>query len=437
MKGGVVMNKLSGFLIYKGTQLEKQNMAWNMLGSFCYAFASMVLSFLVMRISGDEAGGVFAIGYSAFGQQMFTLAYFGLRPFQITDRGAGQDGYSFGEYRRHRQITTGMAVIVAALFSAWMGGSGAYGIEKALAVFLLALYKIIDGYADVYESEFQRQGSLYLTGKSNTFRTLLSVAAFLIMLAVTKNLVLACAAAVAAQVLGVALFDCSVIGALPRVDDSCREKSMSKLFLQAGLLFLSVFLDFYIFSAAKYAIDSQLNDAASGYFNLIFMPTSVIYLVANFVIRPFLIRMTMCWNQGDKKGLIRILRKIGGIIAGLTVLAVLGCLALGRFVLSVMEYLLGTGCDGRLTRYLVPFTVIVAGGGIYAMANLMYYCLVIMRRQRGIFLVYAITALGALMLAPALVSRFEIFGAALAYCVFMAMLLLGFGLQTAWMLRKG
>ena len=60
---------------------------------------------------------------------------------------------------------------------------------------------------------------------------------------------------------------------------------MQGIFSETWLLFLSVFLDFYVFSAAKYAIDSHLNDSASGYFNLIFMPTSVIYLVANFVIR--------------------------------------------------------------------------------------------------------------------------------------------------------
>ena len=63
------------------------------------------------------------------------------------------------------------------------------------------------------------------------------------------------------------------------------------------LLFVSVFLDFYIFSASKYAIDAHMNDAASGYFNVIFMPTSVINLAAGFVIRPFLTSLTDCWNN--------------------------------------------------------------------------------------------------------------------------------------------
>ena len=36
-------------------------------------------------------------------------------------------------------------------------------------------------------------------------------------------------------------------------------------------LFLSTFLDFYIFSSAKYAIDWFMNDGASGIFNILFI----------------------------------------------------------------------------------------------------------------------------------------------------------------------
>ena len=81
-----MLNKLSDFLMEPEENIEKKNMAWNIAGSFCYAFASILLSFLVMRIAGDMAGGIFAFGFSTFGQQMFTVAYFGIRPFQINRR---------------------------------------------------------------------------------------------------------------------------------------------------------------------------------------------------------------------------------------------------------------------------------------------------------------------------------------------------------------
>ena len=76
-----MLNKLADFLWEPEENIEKKNMIWNIAGSFCYAFASILLSFLVMRIVGDEAGGIFAFGFSTFGQQMFTVAYFGIRAF--------------------------------------------------------------------------------------------------------------------------------------------------------------------------------------------------------------------------------------------------------------------------------------------------------------------------------------------------------------------
>lgn len=422
--------------LYKGERLERQNMIWNMLGSFVYAAASMVLSFLVMRIAGADASGVFAVGFSTVGQQMFTVAYYGLRPFQATDAGKESGGYAFGEYLRHRKFTSVAALAMAAGFSAWMVFSGAYGGTKAMAVFWLAVYKIIDGYADVYESEFQRRGSLYLTGKANTFRTALSVTVFFLALLWKKDLLLACVSAMLAQVLGFFLFDFGVIRELYGVDWSVRRGKIWQLSVQGGLLFISVFLDFYIFSSAKYAIDSQLNDAASGYFNLLFMPTSVIYLVANFVIRPFLTKMTACWETGDRRAFLSLMRKIGGIIAGLTVLAVGGAWFIGPFVLSLMEMLLGTAFRGTLSLYRGSFTGIVFGGGIYAFANLCYYSLVVMRRQKRIFAVYLLTTGIALFAAPALVARFAIPGAAVVYGGLMGMELLGFGGCVAWELCR-
>ena len=427
------MKKLTKRLLYNGGNIERQNVVWNIAGSFVYAFASMILSFVVLRVAGEDQGGIFSFGFSTLGQQMFIVAYFGLRPFQITDI-TGE--YSFGDYLEHRNITCLTALASGAVFLTFMHGIGRYTAEKSMILILLVIYKVIDGYADVYESEFQRQGSLYLTGKSNFFRTILSMCTFLIVLTAFEHLLLACVAAVAAQALGVALFNLDVIHALPGVSWEQGEKQNRRLFHSAGFLFVSAFLDFYVFSAAKYAIDARMNDAASGYFNLIFMPTSVIYMVANFVIRPYLTRLSAMWGEHDYESFKRQLVRIGGIILGLTVLAVGAAALLGRFVLSVMEGLLGESYLGMLEPHYGPFILIVLGGGFYALANLMYYALVIMRRQRAIFTVYLGAAVAAALLSGILVSTFGIAGAAGCYLLLMIGLALGFGVFTAGAFRQ-
>lgn len=423
------MKKMADLLLYKGSQVQRKNVIWNVAGSFCYAFASMVLSFFVMRLAGEDQGGIFSFGYSTLGQQLFIVAYFGIRPFQITDN---KGEYSFQDYLRHRRLTCSLAAAGGAAFLLLMTLSGRYEPYKSLILFFLVLYKIIDGYADVYESEFQRQGCLYLTGKSNFFRTIFSAGTFLTVLAASKSLTAACAAGVGAQIVGVALFNLSVIRYLPQVDWKAGKEKTRKLFGSTGLLFVSVFLDFYVFSAAKYAIDARMDDAASGYFNLIFMPTSVIYLAANFVIRPFLTRMTDLWDQKRFSEFKRQLSVIGGIILGLTALAVAGTLLLGPFVLGIMELLLGSAYEGRLQIYALPFAVIVLGGGLYAGANLMYYALVIMRRQICIFAVYLAAAAAAFLLCGPAVSRWKIPGAAGCYMLLMTGLAAGFGICTIY-----
>ena len=399
--------------------LEKENMIWNMTGSFFYAFASMVLSFLVLRIAGEEQGGIFSFGFSTVGQQMFLLAYFGIRPFHITD---GANQYRFGDYLHHRYVTCALALLLGAGYLACIG----YSWQKAQIIFLLIVYKVIDGFADVYESEFQRQGCLYLTGRSNTFRTILSVGVFLATLVSGAGLFAACAAAVLGQITGVVLFDIVVLRELKRVDYGWSAKQGVSLTASSILLFVSVFLDFYIFSAAKYAIDAHLGDAASGYFNVIFMPTSVINLAAGFVIRPFLTYLTDCWNEHRFSDFKKKLLTIMAVIGGLTVLAVGGTVVLGRPVLALLEWLLGKSYSGTLTALWPAFIMIVLGGGFYAVLNLYYYALVILRRQKLIFGIYAVLTVLAAILAPRLTVALGIFGAAFAYLILMIVMAAGF-----------
>lgn len=413
------MKHWTHLLMKTGLSLEKENMIWNMTGSFFYAFASMVLSFLVLRIAGEEQGGIFSFGFSTVGQQMFLLAYFGIRPFHITD---GTNQYRFGDYLHHRYVTCALALLLGAGYLACIG----YSWQKAQIIFLLIAYKVIDGFADVYESEFQRQGCLYLTGRSNTFRTILSVGVFLATLVSGAGLFAACAAAVLGQIAGVVLFDIVVLRELKQVDYGWSAKQGVSLTASAILLFVSVFLDFYIFSAAKYAIDAHLGDVASGYFNVIFMPTSVINLAAGFVIRPFLTYLTDCWNEHRFSDFKKKLLTIMAVIGGLTVLAVGGTVVLGRPVLALLEGLLGKSYSGTLTALWPAFIMIVLGGGFYAVLNLYYYALVILRRQKLIFGIYAVLTVLAAILAPRLTVALGIFGAAFAYLILMIVMAAGF-----------
>ena len=401
----------------KSKNPEKRDIIWNMAGSFLYAFASMVLSIAVVQIAGEDAGGIFTFAFTTFGQHMFMMAYFGIRPFQITDTGGK---YSFGDYLGLRLLTCGAAVLTGMGY-VFLNG---YSFEKAAVVFLMVVYKVIDALADAYEAEFQRGGRLYLTGKSNAFRTILSVGVFLASLAYTKDLAAASLWAVGAQAAGFLVFDVLVIRELPNVEWRSAKGKKQELFAETILLFCSAVLDFYIFSASKYAIEGCMADRDMAVFGAIFMSTSIINLVAGFVIRPYLTKMSFTWEMGRTRRFLKIQKRIALIIAALTVLAVGGAWLLGIPVLSLLYPNLRTG----LSQCRPALVLIIFGGALNAYMNLFYYSLVIMKKQKYIFGVYGLVSLMAVLVSTPFVRWGGIFGGALAYVVLTGALMVLFGL---------
>lgn len=422
----------------------KKDLLWNTLGSLTYAAVSVVLAFLVMRMAGAEDGGIFGFGYSTFGQQMFIIAYFGIRPFHITDV-AGE--YRFCEYRKARIVTTLCSVAAALLYPGLLSATGRYTLRKAFILLLLSLMKIADGYADVYECECQRSGELWRGGRELCIRSLLVIGTFSAVLAISGDLLPAAAAAVAVQFLVILIFRKNLekagIAETGKRPETCGTGdaehgtaagragrkpvpgTWKALLRSTALLFVSVFLDFYVFSGAKYAIDLKLDDTASGIFNILFMPTSAIYMLANFVIKPFMTRMAASLSEGDQAGFRKTRQGIAGIILGMTALICVLTAFLGRWVLGIFERLLGDAYTGQLSGYNGEFFLIILGGGLYALANLYYYVLVIRRRQKAIFFVYSAAALITAAAAPLLVETFQITGAAVIYAAMMSVLVCG------------
>lgn len=456
---------------------SKRDFLWNAIGSLAYAMASIILAFAVIRIAGEQEGGIFGFGFSTLGQQMFIIAYFGIRPFHITDM---KKQFSFGDYLVTRRITALLAVLASFLFVAVQMVLGSYGVHKAIILILLSLYKIIDGYADVYESELQRQGYLYRTGQSLAFRTGLSVITLLLSLGITKNLLIAVAAADVMQIFGTLVFAVRVLSECPEekkregqdeaaaecagngvagpgnesakspteqrsglfgVARSFRHENIKTLISRTILLFVSVFVDFYIFSASKYAIDARLSDASSGYFNVLFMPTSFIYLIANFLIRPMLTRLADQFATGDSESFIKTSRYMLKAVFILSVVIMLGAVIFGKLGLFIFELLLGAGAKGKLVSEYMTFILLIAGGALYAFANVMYYILVTVRKQLWIFTGYVITAVIAAISAGTMVGMKGLFGGALNYFLLMGILVILFSLfakkavRDAW--RKG
>lgn len=417
-------------MIGEKQSLMKNDVLWNALGSMTYALASMVLAFFVLRILGEKEGGIFGFGYSTLGQQFFILAYFGIRPFHITDM---RGEFSFRDYHYFRILSSFFAVLLSIFFLLYQYTNGSYTVEKVSILFFLCLYKILDGYIDVYESELQRRGKLYKTGQSLFFRTILSVLVLLCSLLLNKTLLLGVILMNLSQVLSLYLFAILPLEKtkeLEAVNLSGENKvfmqKMKALFSGSVFLFLSVFLDFYVFSSSKYAVDAVLGSSSSGIYNLLFMPSNFIYLLANFIIRPALPTLAALWQSGDK---LRFKKEESSLMKKILLLSLLLfglAFLLSPLALWILEKLLGPAFSGKITGERWTFCLLILGGCFYALANLEYYILVTKRQQKRIFTGYALGAVLSFFTANLMVQEAGFFFASIQFVLMMLFLFLFF-----------
>lgn len=403
----------------------ENDVLWNGIGSMTYALASMVLAFFVLRLGGEEQGGVFGFGYSTLGQQFFIIAYFGLRPFQITDM---KGEFSFREYRQFRYITGGLALVFAFVFLFFQYAMGFYSGEKSVILFFLCLFKIMDAYCDVYESELQRRGFLHKGGQSMFLRTLFSVFLLLLVLAFSKNLFLAVVSMNMAQGLSFIFFSLFPIQKTKPLGEEkgLSRESLQKLWKATFTLFLSVFLDFYVFSSSKYAVDRVFGSSRSGIYNLLFMPGNFIYLLANFIIRPALPQMAVLFQEGKEKAFRKKERALFFRVAILSFILFLLALIFSGIALSILEWILGTDFSGKFTGERISFCILILGGAFYALANTAYYLLILKRKQKWVFIGYGLAAFLSFLSVNQVVAMGGFFYGSLHFLSMMCFLFLFF-----------
>lgn len=405
------MRQIRKWLAGSDRNISRRNIIWNMLGSTFYAFATLLLTTVTGNVAGESAGGVFSFAF-AIGQQLLSVSYFGVRPYHQTDV-AGR--YAFQDYF-HVRIATCLFSAAAGIVYLLVSD---FTPAKAAVVFLLICFKMADGFADVYEIEFQRRDRLYMAGKSMFFRTLFSVAAYTGALLMTGSLIFACGIAVLAAAAGVVVFD-MVPGGFFRYIRRPDWQKGAMLLRECLLIFLASFMEYYILNASKFAIEAHVNDSAVYCYTIIFLPNMVINLVAGYIIRPFLTNMVVRWERRQRRRFAAGILKIFAIIAVFAALAQILGYTLGTPVLSLVG-----GAD--VSRYRGALLLLVAGGSLYAGETLFYYVLMIFRKQKSLFILYGIVFLVSLAVTGPLVREGGIMGGAAAYFFMMALLFLLFG----------
>ena len=405
---------------------------WYSGGSLLLAMQSLIMLVVLTRVCDVYVAGVFTIAF-ANANLFLTVGKFGMRKFHASDK-MGQ--FTFREYRASR-IATCIAMIVAAVaYIAFCALTVGYSAEKTLVMIVMCVFKAVEAFEDVYTGAYQLEERLDVGARMFTLRAAVTIAVFAVLTIAFGELL----PALVVSTVFTALFLMAQVRYVRRrygmpTHGVMRGLSRVKALIKECVpVFAADFLLFYMGNAAKYAIDSIMDDAAQAYFGYISMPVFVVMLLASFIYTPMIGSLTDTWLSGDVKKFALRFAKLAGVVVALTVACDAAAWLAGIPVLEVLY-------NASLGQYLAELLVLMTGGGFLAIATLSTLGITIIRFQRILIPLYALLSVMAYALSNYAVLTAGITGASWAYFLVMlanaAVLSVAFALGMRLMRGRG
>lgn len=397
---------------------------WNTVGSAMYGVNSFVMLALVSRIGTVEQAGYFGIAFTT-AQILYIVGLFGVNIFQMTDY---QHQYRFSDYAKVKVFSC-LLMLVGGVGSVFVMGDQP---EKVAYLLTLTLLMLLNAVGELYQSLFFQNNRLDLSGSALFYRTFWSLAVFAAVLFLTGNILLAVILQTLCN-LGVTLYYALKIAPKFISMESKQQQMHSKAFalvLECVPLFIGMFLMNLIINASKYGIEFFLDDRAQGYYNMIFMPAQVINLCSQFLFKPLLNRYATLLSENKISDFRKLLFKQGGAVLGFTLFCCVAAYWLGTPILGWLY-------KKDLSMLKTELALVVFGGGVFALCQLFYYVLVILRQQKKILAIYTFVFLVSVVITALLVTQVKFMGAVLSFIVTHAILLIVYiGVLTFVLRRK-
>lgn len=399
----------------------KKNFIWNTLGTGLNAFNSLFFMIIATRINGVEKAGVFSIAFST-ACILYAIGLYAGRVYQVTEPDKKITNKDFIASRIITDIIMMVALIVFCIVRR-------YDTQKFIIFFLLTLYKALEAFSDVIYGVLQKHEKLDIVGKSLFWKSLLSIILFLVVNIITKNMILAISSMLIICIVVMISYDFRKANEYIDYNEKISKKNVINILKKGFFVFSISFLGMYVLNAPKYAIDTYLTSDIQTIFGIIVMPATVVGLIAQFLIHPYLNQIVELYENRDLKKLKQLILKLILVVVGFGIFAAFLGYVIGTQVLGIIY-----GLD--LSMYRLGLAIIIISATLYTIGTLYSAVLTTVRETVSQFIIYVIVAISAYILSGMFTKTWEINGAIIAYLLIMALQSISYILYTNIKLNK-
>ena len=384
----------------------RSNFIWNIIGTSFNAVNSLFFMIAVTRINGVDNAGIFTIAFST-ACIIYIIGVYAGRIYQVTEP---DKEITNKEYIVNRLITTILMIILVIMFCLIKG----YAIFKTIIFILLTTYKALEAFSDVIYGILQKNEKLDKVGKSLILKSVMSIISFVLVDLITKNLIISIILMLIINIIILFLYDFRNSKEYIEKKSKVNKKHILKIFKLGFFTFIISFLGMYILNAPKYAIDNYLEDNYQTIFGIIVMPATIIGLVAQFLIHPYLNKILKLYKDRDLNGLNSVILKL--------ILAIVGV----GIISSILAYLIGPEVLGLiygidLNMYRINLLIIIIASTIYTIGVIYSSILTTVRDTFSQVIIYVIISIFALIVSNILTKFNQVNGAVWSYLAIMAL----------------
>lgn len=385
---------------------DKKNFWLNSIGTTINAFISLFLMIIAVRINGSEDAGIFTYAFAISAVFNIIGSYYG-RVFQVTD----SKDYTDSDYFWGKIITCLLMLLISIVFIFVNN----YSFYKSLIIFILILYRTLEAFAEVFYAYFQKCGELYKVGISLILKNVIEIIFFLLIDYFTHDLFLSSLAITIIYLIILIFYDIKSVKIKNVIISKFDYKKIKKLLLNTFNVFILAFLIQIIINLPRYIIDANLTNELNTIWGIIFMPSSIMILVGQFCLHPFIIKLNNDYKNKCFQSFFKSIFKIS-----------FGILIIGLFIVFTF-YIIGIPVLNsfyglNLYEYKTDAIIILIGAILYGIQNILYNILVSLRVINEQIYIYIGSIIIFYILFVLLIKNYGIFGASLAYFICMFVL---------------
>lgn len=305
----------------------QQNMMWYSVGSITYLACQWLLSVVVTTMStGFDDAGALALAM-AIGNIFTPLAYYNTRTYQVSDL---EHEYTNRQYVAFRILTTFVAFVACTLYAILTAGL------SLAPVIAFLLYKCVVVIIDILHGVDQSYARLDYAGRSLIAQGITSLGGFIIVFALTQNLVLAITAMTITALVIMCVYDIPRASRLDVIAPRITFPAIKKLAVECLPAVLSGVLCSAVVTIARQFLYTMEGEAALGSYASVATLAVIVQMAASYIYNPLLTTFAELAAENRKKELYKLIGKVCIAVVLITVAVSILFALCGEFGLVLM-----------------------------------------------------------------------------------------------------